>query len=474
MRKLLVFTLLILGIGSQHSFAQGWEPLGEQPLTANIILGSRLATDNGVVYALSQNSEKSLTVQQFTGGVWSTVGDLSFLPPVADFSQLVAADGELWLAVTEDVPGRPHSVVRFNGTEWAYAGPSPINADRANSPALTVRGGKPLLVYQEAVSDQLQALAFDGDVWSLVGDLGGVASSGWNPDVYVSEEDVAYVSFRRFLGPGQNELAVAVLDGEEWSLLGGAAVTPLEQNSDGSNPLVFSDLATDSGGVVYVSYRINNNNTTNSSFELLITERFVSGGWEPVGQPVGDAALDNQKSHHLAFYDGRPTVSYPAFGEDLVGSATPVGVSVVTLNAEEEWIKLPGTNPFAGEPNTTNPIQWNWMAASENGRELYVSYAPNWPNDGRLNVLRYVLKDTTTNVVYLGDDVAAINAWPNPTTGRVFLEEATTYEVFDAYGRSVSRGVDRIIDLSGLPAAVYHLKLRVASGVWASRKVIKR
>jgi len=77
-------------------------------------------SNNQPIVAYSRASDKQLTVLEFNGTSWSSLGDLSFL--TTEISQVkieIVMDGTIFLAYTDD-NYQQLSIIKFDGTSWIY------------------------------------------------------------------------------------------------------------------------------------------------------------------------------------------------------------------------------------------------------------------------------------------------------------------------------------------------------------------
>ena len=74
------------------------------------------------------------------------------------------------------------------------------------------------------------------------------------------------------------------------------------------------------------------------------------------------------------------------------------------------------------------------------------------------------------------------HVWPNPTEGRVQVQSAGSdiqgVEVYDIYGRQLfsltANGTTADVDLSGIGAGVYLLRVTLSDGTVTSERIVKK
>jgi endonuclease I len=173
----------------------------------------------------------------------------------------------------------------------------------------------------------------------------------------------------------------------------------------------------------------------------------------------------------IALFDGTDTL-------DIIGvvGRTPSGTGWAIPSGgttrDNSLVRLPGT----GQGNT------RWFGAT--------GAATTWQAQGTDNfagVGSYVSTACATPLAVRGSRVAGqLELYPNPATGRVSLRlpgaatRAATIEVLDALGRAVRQlsapvgeATAATLELAGLPAGLYAVRLRTAEGLYLGRLVVE-
>jgi endonuclease I len=197
-----------------------------------------------------------------------------------------------------------------------------------------------------------------------------------------------------------------------------------------------------------------------------------------VTSPVVQAAADLQSNvcffsgtQSLVLYDGTDTL-------DIIGvvGRTPSGTGWTVAGGgttrDNSLVRLPST----GQGNT------RWFGAT--------GAATTWQAQGTDNftgVGSYTSTACATPLAVRGPGTAGqLELYPNPATGRVSLRlpgaatRSATIEVLDALGRTVRQFTAPVgeataatLELAGLPAGLYAVRLRTAAGLYLGRLVVE-
>ncbi|HET9503679.1 MAG TPA: endonuclease [Hymenobacter sp.] len=173
----------------------------------------------------------------------------------------------------------------------------------------------------------------------------------------------------------------------------------------------------------------------------------------------------------LVLYDGTDTLDIiGVVGRAPSGTGWPIAGNSTTR--DNSLVRLPST----GQGNT------RWFGAT--------GAATTWQSQGTDNfggVGSYVSTACATTLAARGSRTAgALELYPNPTTGRVSLRlpgaatRVATIEVLDALGRPVRQlaapvgeATAATLELAGLPAGLYAVRLRTAEGLYLGRLVVE-
>jgi endonuclease I len=197
-----------------------------------------------------------------------------------------------------------------------------------------------------------------------------------------------------------------------------------------------------------------------------------------VTSPVVQAAADLQSNvcffsgtQSLVLYDGTDTL-------DIIGvvGRTPSGTGWTVAGGgttrDNSLVRLPST----GQGNT------RWFGAT--------GAATTWQAQGTDNfagVGSYTSTACATPLAVRGPGAAGqLELYPNPATGRVSLRlpgaatRSATIEVLDALGRTVRQlaapvgeATAATLELAGLPAGLYAVRLHTAAGLYLGRLVVE-
>ena len=176
-------------------------------------------------------------------------------------------------------------------------------------------------------------------------------------------------------------------------------------------------------------------------------------------------------THSIALFDGTDTLDIiGVVGRSPSGTGWPIAGNSTTR--DNSLVRLPST----GQGNT------RWFGP--NGA------ATTWQSQGTDNFLgigSYVSTACATPLATRGTSTAdQLELYPNPATGRVSLHllgaatRTATVEVVDALGRTVRQlsapvgdATAATLELVGLPAGLYAVRLRTAEGLYLGRLMVE-
>lgn len=227
-----------------------------------------------------QSRWQYVTVQKFSSGAWSAVGEAGFSGEIA-----------LQVDLEADASGNPHvGYVAYNGnyplakvmkyaSSWSAISGIPAPTGSVLYLDLAMNGSYPGLLYVDKYIESSilkyapRIFEYNGSSWSGLSELGNIASG---TEAYLSialEYDkattpVPFVSFNDI--GNSNKLTVNKYESLAWSAVGSAGFS--------SKPVMFSQLAFDSGNTPFIAYL---DMETNG---MVVRVKKLNGSvWEDVG-----------------------------------------------------------------------------------------------------------------------------------------------------------------------------------------------
>ena len=370
-----------------------------------------------VVYRDGSNYGKA-TVKKFDGNNWVTVGNAGFSLDMV-FCTTMAIDGNNIPYVAYSDSTRKASVMKFDGVNWVTVGNAGFTPGSASYTSIAIDGnGTPYVAFRDFFHNyRASVMKFDGSNWVYVGTPG--FSAGQAGPVYTSlaidKNGTLYVAYTEI--SNNFNATVMKFDGSNWVYVGSAAGF----STGGANN---TSIVIDNDGTPYVGYEDNGNGSKAT------VKKFNGSNWVPVGVPgfsTGVAeytslAVDNNNKLYLAFED----------------YANNKRASVMTFDGSN-WVTA-GTAGFSD-----SVAQFTTIAIDKNKGILYVAYEDLY--DGNTNYPKYnatVMKfQTTATGINETKNNYSLTIYPNPTAGVFQINysaaEKGVYQlsVIDATGKTV-------------------------------------
>lgn len=289
-----------LGVNSSD-----WEAVGSAGFSAGEIDAPSLYIDNGTLYIayVDRAHAGQATVMTYDAGTneWTAVGDPGFTDRPIDAPSLFVYEGTPYLAFedildpSDTLFSKRISVMQYGGGGWATLGDPAISEDTAYSPSLFVHSGVPYVVFQDyryEVGFGATAMKYDQvhDEWVAVGSPGFTEGLAFNTSLFISNGQLFTAYQDEIYKP---VVMTFVENSGEWELVGAAGFAA-DQSYELS--LFVED------GVPYVAYRDMEN------ANKLTVMKYNGASWGAVGSAGFTPGSSFEPSLFVA--DGIPYVAY--------------------------------------------------------------------------------------------------------------------------------------------------------------------
>jgi hypothetical protein len=300
---ILILFAIFLGYSSPV-LAQSWGDFGSDafggasgtPGTPTSIA----ADDFNHLYILT-NDVSSISVYKNSGvgeGGWSRLGSARFAP-VADNINTIAVDNNgTPYVVFRDISSSKASVMKFNGSSWAYVGPSGFSDGTVSAPKIAVYNGLPYVAYTDnANGGKITVQTFNGTSWVSVGPKGFTALGCVFPDIKIGTDGLPVVVAK--IG-STSELIGLKFDGTNWNYLGSSAGLIAANGAGVSNQKTYGypfKVVLDAGNNPWVMF-----SGTSNTLGLL---HFDGSSWNYVTYSVGGVG---NYDYDIALLNGIPYI----------------------------------------------------------------------------------------------------------------------------------------------------------------------
>ncbi len=320
-----------------------------------------------VVYADTNNGNKGM-VQEYTGGIWTTVGGADYTPGGASYPSAAFYNNNLYVAYTDSTEANLVTVEEYNGSSWATIGsPGFGGASGYNSLAIDPNGN--IYVAFQGVNNSY-LMEYNGSAWVTVG--GGTFSKGTGSFVSVAfdSSNNPYVAFGDGYYGGSTVVEYA---SGAWTTLGGVYGSGGGSGGGGPTHVAnYVDLVFN-GGNPYVAYMDLSINEEDSLVE------WSGSSWSNVGSAGFTPNIDAFYTT-LAFSpaNSNPYVSYEdttVTDQAMVMEHTGAGTS--------GWVTV-GSPHFSAAGTTFNSL------AFDTSGDPYVAYVDGYITaGGKVTVMEY-------------------------------------------------------------------------------------
>ena len=350
----------ILNTTAATSLSNGaWANLGALPLASRVDYTSLAFAPDGTPYLAYTNNGNKLTVQKYSGGVWSVVGTPEFSAGFAgDISLAFAPDGSPTVAYQDYGNSSKATVMQFNGSTWVPLGNAGFSIGQAQYTSLAFApNGSPTVAYMDGGNNNnATVMQFNGSNWVSVGNPGFGGGRALYTSLAFAPDGSPTVAY--FGGGG----TVMQFNGSTWGYVGNAGFA--EGNSSVCGTL-FNSLAFAPDGSPTVAY------VTNCGVKAMVMQ-FNGSAWGYVGS--GELSGASAYNTSLAFApDGNPTVAYVAY----MDGANNFSATVMQFNGSA-WGPLGNAGFAGGGPGT---LRWPSLRTASPGWGLLITTtAPSWCN----------------------------------------------------------------------------------------------
>lgn len=414
--------------------AQSWQEVGQGGFSDGEAYSQKMALDGLTPYVayFDDSNDRHITVKKYNGSSWESVGGESFGEKVTELDFAIE-NGELYVAYVHE---SNISVMKHEGGQWVYAGPSAFA--KGDNISLSVSGGIPYVAFQDGdASGDLSVLSLTGSGWEYVGEAG--FTNTFLPSVVDMEIDgsIIYVVFRD--SDHNYKASVMKYENSNWSVVG-------EQGFSGGTHDVYNGLAIYNGEPYVTSW---NGDAQGAVY------KYSGSSWQQVGETISTGtgrslslAVSTLNELHIAYSDEGE--GKQVFVKKLDGSSwVNVGEGVSKLSAD----------------NIS-------MAFNTNGQP-YLAYKDNW-YIRRTTVMTYA---TTISSIEEGSKIAHIQLYPNPAENYLQISNTgnnpiASFDIYDEAGRLVKThtsvipdGTSLNYDISSIIPGLYYVHLRTKNGI---------
>ena len=306
-----------------------WVAVGSPGFSGNEVQYTSIAMDSsGAPYVIYQdeNDSAKATVMKFNGSSWEPLGAPGLSIGQADFTCMAIGSSDTPFVLFNDLADScipKFSVMKFNGSNWEYIGPSRFTPILTNPGSIAVWGNTPYIAYSDTGLGKAIVLMWDGSNWVTVGapdfSSGQVASIS-----LVIHGGTPYVAYSDFA----NSMKATVMkyNGTNWETVGSAGFSAAEADN--------TTLAVDNTGTPYVVYA---DDATTSSYVTVM--KFNGTGWVNVGSPGFSGTLD--VSNSIAINSGGvPYVFYEGFAGGEKGTVEKFVANTSVKNIADPSVAL--------------------------------------------------------------------------------------------------------------------------------------
>lgn len=428
---------------------------------------------------------------------WNVVGTTCFSPGSIPAPQCfaVSKSGVPFVIFYDSNYNDSISVMKFDGTNWVYVGSPAIAAGYLGGgdtvPSLDLDPlGNPAFVFYDQTVNRLSVIKFNGSNWAYIGSPG--LSAGNNAlfsSFCFDNVGIPYVAFKDWdSSPGG--LTIMKFNGSAWLTLG----SPSGLYAD------WIKITTDNSGIPYVVF-----SEQSMSYKLSVM-KFNGSSWVYVGSPgfttsnayYADIAIDSSGTPYV-FGSGTSTPSVWKFSGSSWSNISS-GIPGVQISYGSAGIKIPasGNLYIVFQDASTGYISvmqydaatWSYIGAIQASVTQGSTSNIGIDSVGNPYIAYSDLGCTNTTTVRkflmpIGvDEITEQNTvtiYPNPSTGQVSFDgvvENNLVEVMDITGRLIfshtSYSNNPTIDLSNLDKGMYLYRITDEQNKIQQGKVILR
>lgn len=429
-------------------------------------------------------SSGHVRVYQNTGGVWTQIGadiDGEAADDRSGTSISLSGDGSILAigAPLNDGNGSASGHVRIfqnNGGTWTQIGADidgeATNDNLGSSVSLSADGsivaiGAPLNDGNGADSGHVRVYENSGGTWTQVGaDIDGEAEddrSGSSVSLS-SDGSIVAIGASRNDGNGSDSGHVRIYEnmGGTWTQIGDDINGEAAEDRSGDSVSLSSD-----GSILAIGASRNDGNGSDSG-HVRIYEN-IGGTWTQVGADIDGEAADNWSGISVSLnIDGGIVAIGARFNS---GNGTASGHVRIYENIGGIWTQA-GAD-IDGE--AANDESGNSVSLSNNSGTVAIGA---WKNDGNGVDSGQVRIFDISNVLGInGSSALNFSVYPSPTSGILNIKSNGSIiqlNVFNQMGQMVMSTKNlNSIDLSGLSAGLYFIKLIDENGKTDTQKVVK-
>jgi hypothetical protein len=192
------------------------------PISPGFATNMSLAFYNGMPYlAFSDNTNgNKVTVRQFNGVTWTTIGQACFSQGQAYYNSLaIDPAGVPYIAFTDAANGNKATVMKYNGTAWVNVGPVGFSTNAIWEIKLLIdANGDPYVSFAHATTSIAYVMKFNGTSWINVGGGPASAGPGFGCDFALDLSGTPYISYSD--SANLNRITVRKYNGTAWVNVG--------------------------------------------------------------------------------------------------------------------------------------------------------------------------------------------------------------------------------------------------------------
>ncbi len=283
--------------------------------------------------------------------------------PVQETPIPLGISGYPAVAFTDEANSNKLTVMKYDGTEWITVGGAGVSPGGVSNPSMQLDVlGNPIVAFTDVLNgNKLTVMKYDGTEWITVGGVGVSPGTASNPSIQLDISGNPVVAFSD--GAKSFKLTVMKYENSTWSNVGGAGVNigivqDLSMQLDSSNNPV----------IAYLKY-------TNGSTRVSAI-KYDGSGWVSVG-------TDGFGGGNVS---GRPSIQLDISGNPVVAFSDGANSSKLTVMKYENstWsnVGTAGVSPGgAGHPSMQ-------LDASDNPIVAFTDYASN-DGSNKLTVMKY-------------------------------------------------------------------------------------